>query len=400
MSPVSLLPILPILLVILSVTYLVSRLLRIEYKRHRYTAVDGLRGFLATFVFLHHSAIWYFFLRTHQWGFPPSTVYSHFGPTSVALFFMITAFLFFSKLIDAYSGSFDWLKLYISRIFRIMPLYLVAVGSLFVLIGFVSHFILHEPFGNLGWEFIQWLFFIEADVNLIYGTKLIIAGVVWSLAFEWMFYFTLALNGAIFFRIKTSTAVLAITGIFLVLFVFILYQYYPFGMWRRISPFAGGIIAAFLVRNDTVRAFCSQWWLSPLLVLLLIIVLLYYPTVFEPIPYLCITFLFIAIASGNNLFGILSTRAACLLGQISYSIYLLHGMVLFFVFRFLGGFSRAATWSPLTHWAVIAATGALVAVICTLTYHFVEKPGINRAGAATRKIRMLLASLKNSGVRA
>jgi peptidoglycan/LPS O-acetylase OafA/YrhL len=400
MSPVSLLPILPILLIALSVTYLVSGLLRIEYKRHRYTSVDGLRGFLATFVFLHHSAIWYYFLRTHQWGFPPSTVYSHFGPTSVALFFMITAFLFFSKLIDAYGRSFDWLKLYISRVMRIMPLYLVAVGSLFVLIGFVSHFILHEPFGNLGWELIQWLSFIEADVNLIYGTKLVIAGVVWSLAFEWMFYFTLALNGAIFFRIKTSAVILAITGVFLILFIFILNQYYPFGMWRRISPFAGGIVAAFLVRNSDVRTFCSQRWLSPVLLLLLMIVLFYYPTVFEPVPYLCITVLFIAIASGNDLFGILTTRAACLLGQISYSIYLLHGMVLFFVFRFVVGFTSATTWSPVTHWTVIAACSALVAVISSLTYHFVEKPGIDRAGVATRRVRVFLASLKNSQVEA
>jgi peptidoglycan/LPS O-acetylase OafA/YrhL len=400
MSPVSLLPILPILLIALSVTYLVSRLLRIEYKRHRYTAIDGLRGFLATFVFLHHSAIWYYFLRSHQWGFPPSTVYSHFGPTSVALFFMITAFLFFSKLIDAYAGSFDWLKLYISRVLRIMPLYLVAVGSLFVLIGFVSHFVLHEPLGNLGWEFIQWLFFIEADVNLIYGTKLIIAGVVWSLAFEWMFYFTLALNGAIFFRIKTSAAILTITGVFLAFFIFVLYQYYPFGMWRRISPFAGGIVAAFLVRNYDIRTFFTQRWLSPLLLLLLIIVLFNYSTVFEPVPYLCITVLFIAIASGNNLFGILTTRAACLLGQISYSIYLLHGMVLFFVFRFVAGFTSATTWSPVMHWTVIAACGALVAVISSLTYHFVEKPGIDRAGSATRRVRVFLANFKNSQVRA
>jgi peptidoglycan/LPS O-acetylase OafA/YrhL len=399
MSPVSLLPIVPILLITLSVTYFVSKLLRIEYKHHRYTAVDGLRGFLATFVFLHHSAIWYYFLRTHQWGFPPSTVYSHFGPTSVALFFMIAAFLFFSKLIDAYSGSFDWLKLYVSRVMRIMPLYLVAVGSLFVLIGFVSHFVLHEPFANLSWEFIQWMFFIETDVNLIYGTKLVIAGVVWSLTFEWMFYFTLALNGAIFFRIKTPATVLAITGVFLAFFIFVLVQYYPFGIWRRISPFAGGIVAAFLVRNSAVRTFCSQWWLSPFLLLLLIIVFFYYPTVFELVPYLCIMILFIAIANGNDLFGILTTQAACLLGQISYGIYLLHGMVLFFVFRFLAGFARAAAWSPVMHWIVIAACGALVAVICSLTYQFVEKPGIDRAGAAVRRVRAFLANLKNSHVR-
>jgi peptidoglycan/LPS O-acetylase OafA/YrhL len=385
MSPVSLLPILPILLIVLCVTWLLSNWLKIDYKPHRYTAIDGLRGFLATFVFLHHSAIWYFFLRTRQWGFPPSGVYSHFGPTSVALFFMITAFLFFSKLIDAFAGSFDWLKLYVSRIMRIMPL--------FLLVGFTSGFVLHEPVGNLGWEFLQWLSFIEVDVNLIYGTKLIIAGVVWSLAFEWMFYFTLALNGAIFFRIKTPVVTLLVTAVFIALFVYILYEYYPIGMWRRISPFAGGIAAAFLARIKLVRDFCSQFWFSPVLVLLLLIAVLYYTTVFELVPYLCITVVFIAIACGNSLFGILTGRAACLLGQISYSIYLLHGMVIFAVFRFVAGFGQAAAWSPVTHWSVIAGCGAVVAVVCTLTYHFVEKPGIALGGTITRRVRVVISGI-------
>lgn len=41
-------------------------------KQGRFDAIDGLRGYLAFFVFLHHSAIWYFFLRTGFWQAPAS----------------------------------------------------------------------------------------------------------------------------------------------------------------------------------------------------------------------------------------------------------------------------------------------------------------------------------------
>jgi peptidoglycan/LPS O-acetylase OafA/YrhL len=369
---------------------LASRILGIGYQRHRYTSIDGLRGFLAMFVFLHHSTVWYFFLRTHQWGSPPSYLYSHFGPTSVAIFFMITAFLFFSKLIDAFSGDFDWLKLYISRVLRIIPLYILAVVSLFVLAAAVSHFVAREPFENLFLECIQWLFFIEADINLIYGTRLLIAGVVWSLAFEWLFYFSLSIIGSVFFRIRSSFVTLVVTTLFFLLFAFIIYTYYPYGAWRRLSPFLCGIAAAFLVRNEKVRKFGAHSWLSPVLAILLLFVLLYYPTVFAPVPLTCMMLLFTVICCGNSLLGILTNKACCLLGQISYSIYLLHGLILFITFRFVVGFSIAAKLTPLQHWGVISGCSITVVVIASITYKLVEKPWIEKAPRIAKKVKLWL----------
>jgi peptidoglycan/LPS O-acetylase OafA/YrhL len=390
MDPVSILPILPILLLSLCVVSFTSRWLGIGYQRHRYTSIDGLRGFLAMFVFLHHSAIWYYFLRTHQWDFPPSYLYSHFGPTSVALFFMITAFLFFSKLIDAVAGDFDWLKLYVSRVLRILPLYAVAVFALFVVAAAVSHFVVREPLEDLWLELVQWIFFIEADINLIYGTKLLIAGVVWSLAFEWLFYFSLGLIGPVFFRIRTSLITVVVTGLFFLLFVYILYDNYPYGAWNRLSPFLCGIVAAFAVRNEKVRKIGSKVWLTPVLLVLLFVALYFYPTVFDLIPLVCMTIGFIAICCGNSLFGILTSKACCLLGQISYSIYLLHGLLLFITFRFIIGFPVAARLTPLAHWGIITACSVAVVSVCSLTYYFVERPCLNSASGATKKLRRFL----------
>src|SRR4051794_29707847 len=67
----------------------------------RYVSIDGLRGYLALAVLLHHACTWYFYARTGKWAPPPSNLYTHFGHSGVALFFMITGFLFFTKLLNS-----------------------------------------------------------------------------------------------------------------------------------------------------------------------------------------------------------------------------------------------------------------------------------------------------------
>ena len=118
MSPVSALPAIAIALLALGLAYFFDRfvtfkgaappkhLAPLQAATHasitsRNASIDGMRGLLALFVFLHHACIWYFSLSTGQWKIPPSYFYTHLGQSSVALFFMITAFLFSNKLLDA-----------------------------------------------------------------------------------------------------------------------------------------------------------------------------------------------------------------------------------------------------------------------------------------------------------
>ena len=379
MNPVSLFPILPILLLALVTMNLIGKRIHIHQPKGHYTSIDGLRGYLAFFVFLHHSAIWYFFLRFHQWGYPPSRIYSHFGPTSVALFFMITSFLFFSKLINARSGTIDWLKLYVSRIFRIMPLYIVGLSVLFLVIAFLSGFVLHEaPFAIVA-ECLQWLAFMEPDINGLNGTRLIVAGVVWSLAFEWLLYFSLSFIGLLVFKIKSSYTTIVFTAVFFALLLTVIIQFYSNLALQRLSPFAGGIVAAFLARDGQVRQKAVGKGVSALIIFLFILAVLLSPTFFEPVSYICLVLAFIGIACGNDLFGILSHATSRLLGQISYSIYLLHGLLLFITFRFVIGFPLASTLSPVIHWSIIATCGIFLVVLCSFTYRFIELPCINVA---------------------
>jgi len=389
MNPVSLFPILPILFLAPITMHLISKVIPIRASQGHYDSIDGLRGYLAIFVFLHHSAVWYFFLRYHQWSLPPSRTYHHFGPTSVSFFFMITAFLFFSKLLRARSSSMDWLKLYIGRILRIYPRYLFVVFFFFLIVGIISRFTLHVPFSIFIFQLLQWLFFMTPDVNGIYRTGIIIAGVIWSLAFEWLFYFSLSFIGLVFFKIKTSIMVLVFTGVLFVAFIIIIQRFYPYMALQRISSFSGGTAAAFLVRDPWIRQLAVSKGTSFLIILLLISAVLFSPVdAYEQVlSLICMIVAFIGIACGNTLFGILTNITSRLLGQVSYSIYLLHGIVLFLTFRFIVGFRTASALSPVFYWMVISVTAICLVIVASFSYYHVELPFINATSGVVERIK-------------
>jgi len=393
MSPVSLLPILPIILIALATMKLTGSALGIKPAEGRFASIDGLRGYMAFFVFLHHSCIWYFFAHGYGWGPPPSQLYGHFGPTSVSVFFMITSFLFFSKLLQARTGKMDWMKLYVGRALRILPLYGISILILVLIVGVLSHFTLHEPVDNVLWEVLQWLVFIKANINGIYPTWLIIAGVVWSLPYEWLFYFTLPFLG-FFCKVRSSLLVLVFALFGLLFFIWIIAEFQPIGALRWMNPFLGGIVAAVLARDKRARELASGNIGSCCITLFLVMVVVLYPSVHETVPLLLLMAAFIGIACGNSLFGILTHPLSRTLGQISYSIYLLHGIILFVTFQWVLGFKHAGRLSPLEHWSVIALCTMGVVLICSLTYRFIEKPALEAAPAAAEKLRKELGREK------
>jgi peptidoglycan/LPS O-acetylase OafA/YrhL len=71
---------------------------------------------------------------------------------------------------------------------------------------------------------------------------------------------------------------------------------------------------------------------------------------------------------------------------MGYSLYLLHGFVLFVAFRWILGAS-AADLSVVGHWVVaLACTPALVAV-CYMTFNFIEWPAMSSADRLTSAFR-------------
>ena len=385
MNPSSIYPVILAIALALGTVTLVHKIAGGQLHSGKYSSIDGLRGYLAFFVFLHHSLIWFFFLRTDDWVTPPSNMYTNFGETSVSLFFMITGFLFFSKLVNGKKYPIDWLKLFISRILRLTPLYFFAMLILFSLIGILSGFILKEPRLQVLTEMVDWLTFTVRKAPLINGfkqTNLIMANVTWTLVMEWLFYLSLPFIGLIIFKLRTSVLTLVLTCIIITWIALNGRS----GIFPAVS-FSGGMAAAFLVRSKKICVLASKKLSSVILMVTLGLTVFLFHTSYTIIAQMLIAISFVIIACGNTFFGLLTSQASKLLGQISYSIYLLHAIVLFIVFKFIIGFDQAKEMSPFQHWLIILASVVPLIIICTITYYFIELPAMNASSNITGRFR-------------
>lgn len=348
----------------------------------KYLAIDGLRGYLAFGVFLHHSMIWFFYLKTNQWAVPPSNLYTHFGQTGVAFFFMITGFLFFSKILDGKNKEIDWLRLYVSRFLRLTPLYAVAMGALFLIIFFLSDAKLNEPVKVVTSEVLRWITFTvrgDPDINGIERTSLIVAGVTWSLPYEWYFYLLLPIfaliNGV---RVGRGYVVSAVV----LIFIFKKHTY----IYHWLS-FVGGILAAYLVRVDYLRYLLGKTVFSIAVILLVSATIVFFPSTYDWAPIALLSIAFVMIAAGNGVFGLLTNPISRTLGELAYSIYLLHGIVLFLLFRYFIGFEKLRLLPPIDYWFVIVAISPVLIFVSYISYRNIEHPALLNTDAMTSWLR-------------
>ncbi|MCE3255451.1 MAG: acyltransferase [Rickettsiaceae bacterium] len=334
-----------------------------------FATLDALRGYLSMAVFIHHSSIWYFKLRDGGDG-QISNFYNNLGQASVALFFMITAFLFFGKLLNAKGKKIDWYRLYISRILRIFPLYIFASLLMIFAILALTNFTLGQPLLKVVGDGLKFLHFRIPDINGV-GSREVGAGVIWTLRWERSFYITLPLFG-FFLGLNVSrwwfliAAVLAIPA---------------FVKDKDLISlcFVGGIIAAFVVKNKFHLGFFKKSTFGLFAWLCLFFEISYFKTSFHPCALILLTIFFLAAIADNKLVKIINFKASRLLSTISYSIYLLHGVILFVIFKFVIGFEVAKSLSVVQHWGVIAASGVIVILVSLVTYHFIELPFLNLA---------------------
>ena len=338
----------------------------------RYISLDGLRGFLALAVVMHHTSITYGYIQTGIWQLPPSSFYALLGQVGVAVFFMITAFLFWGRLLDE-GARINWAALYCNRFFRIVPLYWVAVATMFAIVAYRTGFRLNVPIIQLARELFQWtlpsIIKTPSDINGYASPWVVLAGVTWTIYYEWLFYLSLPLL-AVAAKNRSPAAFLPIVASLLIYspnIVTSTERYF-------IALFACGMFAASMVRRYP-KILGDSNKKSIICLLLLLAVFLRYDTAYAWGPILLLGAFFLLISSGTTLFGLLKSRSAQRLGSISYSIYLLQGPVLLVLFsqKTLG---KYALQSPEHYWFVALLVSLLLVCISMVTYRFVEKPGI------------------------
>lgn len=387
-------------LVIMSVLFLLaaSPLLRVADappSRHgnRISALDGLRGLLALGVFFHHAAIYHGYLLDGQWRLPPSRFYTLLGQGAVALFFMITGFLFWSRLIKRKERT-EWFALYVGRIFRIGPVYLVAVFCALVVIfskvGFTAHVTAVELLNEIG----QWLALGSLPLIPVNGyadASLVLAGVTWTLHYEWLFYASL-LALAIPARRRNLHLPFA-AGALLLSLVYL--PIHPGVATASVCLFLCGMLCGSLMHEGIVVK-TSDAVTSAVAGFLIGLVFVAFTSAYTVGPIILLGAAFYFIASGSTLFGLLTSRAARRLGNVSYGIYLLQGLSFATVFMFASA-KEVALGSPFGHWLIVSLCAVLLVSAATVSHVLIERPGIALGKRLTDVLWMALRIGRSTG---
>lgn len=348
----------------------------------RVNSIDGARGFLALGVALHHSVIYYQFIGTGLWAAPPSQFYTLIGQVCVSFFFIITGYLFWGKIIRA-KGFLDFPKLMMGRFFRLGPVYFFTIG-LAVFIAFyrvggqlnvAPEAYLLQVANNLALGF-----FPLVDMNGDNSSYTIVAGVTWTLRYEWYFYFALPVL-ALFARRNGTHLPFAI---FLAVFCTVFALMGAGSDWTLFTLFGLGMVCASL-EFEKILLKLPPAALSSIGIAILILIFWTCSTAYQPGVAFFIGVVFYLLVCGASLFGLLNAKPSVRLGDISYGIYLLQGPALYFVFA-IGPVRRLAQMSDAGYWVVVFGTLTLLVVTALAVHIFIERPGVQLGKAIDSRV--------------
>lgn len=335
-----------------------------EDEKGRFESLDGLRGILALNVFFQHAMTSWFYFHTGVWEIVNIRFYIHLGGEAVILFLIMTSFLYWSKMI-AQKGEVDEGYLYRSRFLRLAPMYIFCAGLIVLSILIQSHF--HLDFKQTAKDILSWLtvgLITTQSVNHV-SVLPVNAGIHWTLHFEWFFYLMLPIL-AIFLRNK-NMIVLALPLVFYAL------SSDDRGYW---AIFFFGIMAAHIYNTYPNLKFFDKRVADviPIIGVVIIYFLNYKPYSFS--QYFISMGVFLCFVYGADIFGFLKTLVAKFLGTLSYSIYLIHGIVLYGVLNTIDYFHPIVSLNPVAYWSFITLAGILTIVVSSVTYRYVEYPFI------------------------
>ena len=215
------------------------------------------------------------------------------------------------------------------------------------------------------------LFGVGPDINGYVPTMPLIAGVTWTLQYEWGFYFALPLVA-----LAGRTPRLRDVGIVVAILLCIVNL--AFGAHAQLHSacammYLFGLLSAAIIRRDDRRL---PDWLGSIIVIAGLAIVSALPV--RSYHYSCILIIgpvFHIIASGCTVFGLLTNRGAVRLGEISYGTYLLHGLLLTSVLS-IPQVRDVFTASTAGFWGVAMGVGVALVIIASVLHIWVERPGI------------------------
>lgn len=368
-------------------SHIFNRLFGFPTENRRESALDGLRGFLVIGVFVHHAAFWVSKKGGGAWKIPDG-VLSTLGPVCVILFFMTTAFLYYGKLLRARGKKIDWLHISLSRVLRLMPLCILMAVAAFVVALFIKGFVINENVFTLLQSFLCWVspgLGGSPDINGLKSSWQINAGVVWTLKYELLFYVCLPLFG-ILALIELSVIALAVSFLLAMLIILTI----PVSELKLATAFLGGIVASYAIQKVWITNMCRTPIAAVIFLGCVGSVIFSHRNAYGAVSLMLLTIAFVIVACGNDIFGILSLRSVRSFGDIGYSAYLLHGLLLYLAFHSENVAYFDGSLNPIKHWSIVAGIAVLLVFVCRLTFKYVEQPAMNAEPSLRAQIRKLL----------
>lgn len=264
-----------------------------------------------------------------------------------------------------------------------MPAYYMSFVLILVIVFFQSNWELNADPASLVQSLLTWIAFglpfsEFSPINNFATTIYINAAVAWSLYFEWIFYLLFG------FLRRFSTLkkyILLMVGLELLkraldnLHVTSqLFQIFKDVYYFLVIGFNFGILASFL-NQSTLKSYVSTKSMRVLGALSVGIYLFV-----DQIPAYgwmgsCFLFVFfVSVVLDTSEKHFFHWKGFQILGHISYSVYLLHGIGLYIGFHTLNTYEKVTELSPVSFWSYTYLFGIFVLIASLISYKYVEYP--------------------------
>lgn len=343
--------------------------------------VDGLRALLAFGVALWH----YFMIRdvihVNELLWRSANVSKVILLTSswpVQMFFAITAYLFSSRFGSKGCLGISWLKFYVGRCFRLIPVCILCSVIIFLLMNDVFF---DRSTGANTTE--NWLNLANLGTSSIrkgpgyLGNPrnaewnfTVPIGVHWTLHYEWLFYALLPVLASV--RRLTKVFWLCVS---FAMVTFIMKDGKDFfadwetTTWAFVPGLILGLTSKYWKHNTYLRHPITAG-----VAMTTVITSAFYSNLYVKIP---ANTLFLAVILCNN------TATRCLeskllrsMGETTYSIYLLHGIVQYINLKWIVTIPIARDMPEWLWWLTCTLQIVVIVIIARLSFEYVEKPGV------------------------
>ncbi len=327
--------------------------------------LEGLRGIAVMLVVMSHAPLVIRNLRLNPTAFVLGndflTLLTYLGSVGIQIFFCILGCQFARKLMRTH--DIDWVLFFFRRVRRLMPAYVGAVLIAILIIGLFSRFDRHflsAVFQAMP-SMMAFGFQPLPQIGAFETSRLL--GVNWMLAFEWRFYLFIPLVYTLS-RLGKAPGSVAISVVAVTLMMV-----EGMGVWMF---FALGALSAPLMLiepTEKQRRAARTAMAMTLVSMMLNWAVVDQNRVLQGLHVL-VLFLCIVIARPK----LLLDRSLVALGTFSYSLYLLHVMVLFLIFGFCNRYVfDVGALSPFAFTVSVCIAVSVVAALSALSYLLLER---------------------------